>query len=142
MLGEQVEMVSDAMSDVVLAVGPGHTLRQAAEKMAERGVGSAIVMDPEAMGPGVVAERDIVRAVAAGLDLDKEFVTNHMARDTVVAVPSWPLEQAAQMMMKGRCRHLVVVDGNEVVGVVSIRDIVAAWEPIATAVHQSAQATA
>jgi signal-transduction protein with cAMP-binding, CBS, and nucleotidyltransferase domain len=142
MLGEQVEVVSDAMSDVVLSVGPGHTLRQAAEKMAERGVGSAIVMDPEAMGPGLVAERDIVRAVAAGLDLDKEVVTNHMARDTVVAVPSWPLEHAAQMMLKGRCRHLVVVDGNEVIGVVSIRDIVAAWEPIAIAVHGGAEATA
>lgn len=128
-------MVSEAMSDVVLAVGPGHTLRQAAQKMAERGVGSAIVMDPEAMGPGVVAERDIVKAVAAGLDLDAEMVTDHMARDTVVAVPSWPLEQAAQMMLRGRCRHLVVVDGSEVVGVVSIRDIVAAWEPIAMAMH-------
>lgn len=132
-LGEKSDMVSEAMSAVVVAVGPGHTLRQAAQKMAERGVGSAVVIDPEAMGPGVVAERDIVRAVAAGLDLDAELVTNHMARDTVVAVPSWPLAQAAQMMLKGRCRHLVVVDGSEVVGVVSIRDIVAAWEPTAKA---------
>lgn len=128
-------MVSEAMSAVVLTVGPGHTLREAAEKMAERGVGSAVVVDPEAMGPGIVAERDIVKAVAAGLDLDTEVVTNHMARDTVVAVPTWPLEQAAEMMLRGRCRHLVVVDGYEVVGVVSIRDIVAAWEPIASQVH-------
>ena len=110
-------------------------MREAAEKMAERGVGSAVVVDPEAMGPGIVAERDIVKAVAAGLDLDTEVVTNHMARDTVVAVPTWPLEQAAEMMLRGRCRHLVVVDGYEVVGVVSIRDIVAAWEPIASQVH-------
>ncbi len=131
------EVVSEAMSSVVLAVGPGHTLRQAAEKMAEKGVGSAVVIDPEAMGPGVVAERDIVRAVAAGLDLDAELVTHHMARDTVIAVPSWPLEHAAQMMLKGRCRHLVVVEGSEVVGVVSIRDIVAAWEPIAIAMHSA-----
>ncbi|MBJ7470185.1 MAG: CBS domain-containing protein [Solirubrobacteraceae bacterium] len=128
-------MVSDAMSAVVLTVGPGHTLRAAAEKMAERGVGSAVVVDPEAMGPGIVAERDIVRAVAAGLDLDAELVANHMARDTVVAVRDWPLEQAAQMMLKGRCRHLVVVDGTEVAGVVSIRDIVAAWEPLAMQAH-------
>jgi CBS domain-containing protein len=128
-------MVSEAMSDVVVSVGPGHTLRQAAAKMAERGVGSAVIMDPEAMGPGMIAERDIVRAVAAGLDLDHELVTNHMNTDTAVAVPSWPLEHAAQMMLKGRCRHLVVVDGSEVVGVVSIRDIVAAWEPIAAAMH-------
>jgi len=128
-------MVSEAMSEVVVSVGPGHTLRQAAQKMAERGVGSAVILDPEAIGPGMIAERDIVNAVSKGIDLDKALVGDHMNRDTVVAVPSWPLEQAAQMMLKGRCRHLVVVDGSEVVGVVSIRDIVAAWEPIAAAVH-------
>jgi signal-transduction protein with cAMP-binding, CBS, and nucleotidyltransferase domain len=132
-------MVSEAMSAMILTVGPGHTLQEAAEKMAERGVGSAVVVDPEAMGPGIVAERDIVKAVAAGLDLKTEVVTDHMARDTVVAVPNWPLEQAAQMMLKGRCRHLVVVDGYEVVGVVSIRDIVAAWGPSS---EQSSRSTA
>ncbi|MDQ8044506.1 MAG: CBS domain-containing protein [Solirubrobacteraceae bacterium] len=124
------------MSAVVVSVGPGHTLRQAAQKMAERGVGSAVILDPDAAGPGMIAERDIVRAVSKGLDLDSELVGDHMARDTVVAVPNWPLEQAAQMMLRGRCRHLVVVDGSEVVGVVSIRDIVAAWEPIAIAMHE------
>lgn len=131
-------MVSEAMSAVVLTVGPDHTLRDAAQKMAERGVGSAVVVDPDGMGPGIVAERDVVRAVAAGLDLDTERVTHHMARDTVIAVPTWPLEHAAQMMLRGRCRHLVVVDGSEVVGVVSIRDIVASWEPLAQQAHQSA----
>ncbi len=135
-------MVSDAMSNIVLTVGPDHTLRDAATKMAERGVGSAVVVDPDGYGPGLIAERDIVRAVAAGRDLDTEPVRNHMARDTVVAVPSWPLEHAAEMMLRGRCRHLVVVDGNEVVGVVSIRDIVAAWEPIAAAVRNQRAALA
>lgn len=130
-------MVSEAMSAVVLTVGPDHTLREAAQKMAERGVGSAVVNDPDGMGPGIVAERDIVKAVAAGLDLETERVADHMARDTAIAVPTWPLEHAAQMMLKGRCRHLVVVDGSEVVGVVSIRDIVAAWEPLAQQVHRA-----
>jgi CBS domain-containing protein len=135
-------MVSEAMSSVVLTVGPDHTLLEAAKKMAERGVGSAVIVDPDGYGPGIVAERDIVRAVAAGIDLATEMVRDHMARDTVVAVPSWPLEHAAEMMLKGRCRHLVVVDGSEVVGVVSIRDIVAAWEPIAAAVHAKQLASA
>lgn len=124
-------MVSEAMSDAVVTVGPNHTLREAALKMSDRGVGSAVVVDPDGFGPSIIAERDLVRAIAAGLDLDSERVGDHMARNTAVATPSWPLEQAAQMMMRGHCRHLVVVDGSEVVGVVSIRDIVAAWEPIA-----------
>ena len=135
-------MVSEAMSSVVLTVGPDHTLLDAAKKMAERGVGSAVIVDPDGYGPSIVAERDVVRAVAAGLDLSTEMVRDHMARDTVVAVPNWPLEHAAEMMLKGRCRHLVVVDGSEVVGVVSIRDIVAAWEPIAAAVHAKQLAAA
>ncbi|MBO9531970.1 MAG: CBS domain-containing protein [Solirubrobacteraceae bacterium] len=132
-MGEISNMVSDAMSSVVLTVGPDHTLQVAATKMAERGVGSAVVVDPDGYGPGLIAERDIVRAVASGKDLKTERVSDHMARDTVVATPSWPLEHAAEMMMRGRARHLVVVEGREVVGVVSIRDIVAAWEPIAAA---------
>jgi CBS domain-containing protein len=134
-LGEQSKMVSEAMSAVVLSIGPSHTLREAAQRMVERGVGSAVINDPDAMGPGLIAERDIVRAVAAGLDIDTERVVDHMATDTIIAVPSWPLEQAAQVMLKGRARHLVVVDGYEVVGVVSIRDIIAAWEPLAQRAH-------
>lgn len=137
-----MSVVSEAMSSVVLTVGPDHSLQHAATMMAERGVGSAVVLDPDGYGPGIVAERDIVRAVATGLDLSTEPVRNHMARDTAVATPTWPLEHAAEMMMKGRCRHLVVVEGREVVGVVSIRDIVAAWEPIAAAVHAGRLATA
>ena len=135
-MGDHSNMVSDAMSSVVLTVGPDHSLQAAAAKMAERGVGSAVVVDPDGYGPGIVAERDIVRAVAKGMDLNVERVGDHMARDTVVATPDWPLEHAAEMMMKGRCRHLVVVEGREVVGVVSIRDIVVAWEPIAASFHQ------
>ncbi len=131
-------MVSEAMSAVVVTVGPTHTLRDAARAMAEKGVGSAVVVDPDGFGPGIVAERDIVNAVAKGRDLDSELVRDHMARDTAMAVPSWPLEQAAEMMLKGRCRHLVVVDGSDVVGVVSIRDIVASWEPLARRAHNRA----
>ena len=57
-------MVSEAMSAVVVTVGPDHTLREAAVRMAQRGVGSAVVHDPDGMGPGIIAERDIVNAWA------------------------------------------------------------------------------
>lgn len=123
--------VSEAMSAVIVTVGPQHTLADAAKRMTEQGVGSAVINDPDGLGPAVIAERDIVRAVAKGLDPARERVADHVGRATTIAVPEWPLEHAAQMMMKGRCRHLVVVDGSEVVGVVSIRDIVASWAPLA-----------
>src|SRR3954452_190402 len=64
--------VRDGMSTMVLTVGPGHTLRQAACHMAERGVGAAVVVDPEAAGPGIITERDLLEAIGAGQDPDTE----------------------------------------------------------------------
>ena len=73
--------VRDGMSQVVLTVGPGHTLRQAARKMAEQGVGAAVVLDPDAPGPGILTERDVLRSVAAGEDPDTETVADHLTAD-------------------------------------------------------------
>ena len=119
--------VRDGMSEVVLTVGPGHTLRQAARLMAQRKVGAAVVMDPEGEGPGIVTERDILVSVAAGQDPDGELVGDHLTAELVFASPAWSLEQAAAAMVRGGFRHLVVVDGGETVGVLSVRDIVRCW---------------
>ena len=119
--------VRDGMSDVVLTVGPGHSLREAAATMTERHVGAAVVMDPEAPGPGVITERDILRSIAAGQDPDRERVAAHLTSDLVLASPYWSLERAAAAMVRGNFRHLVVVDGAELVGMLSMRDIVRCW---------------
>jgi CBS domain-containing protein len=119
--------VRDGMSSTVLTVGPGHTLRQAARLMVEKRVGAAIVNDPEAPGPGIITERDVLAAVGRGQDPDAESVSNHLTSDIVVAGPDWSLEQAAAEMVKRNFRHLVVVDGAELVGVLSMRDIVRCW---------------
>jgi CBS domain-containing protein len=119
--------VREGMSSVVLTVGPGHTLREAAAQMCARNVGAAIVLDPDLPGPGVITERDILRAVGAGQDPDKELVADHLTHDPIFAQPDWSLERAAQTMVRGRFRHLVVVDGSELVGVLSMRDIVRCW---------------
>src|SRR5918992_5782028 len=66
--------VRDGMSDVVLTVGPGHTLRQAAQLMAKRKVGAAVVLDPESEGPGILTERDILLSLAEGQDPEQEMV--------------------------------------------------------------------
>lgn len=119
--------VRDGMTEVVLTVGPGHSLREAAAAMCARNVGAAVVMDPEAPGPGVITERDILRAVGAGQDPDKELVSDHLTQKLTFAHPEWSLEQAAQAMVRGRFRHLIVVDGGELLGVLSMRDIVRVW---------------
>ena len=119
--------VREGMSDVVLTIGPGHSLREAAHAMCQRNVGAAIVLDPDAPGPGVITERDILRSVAMGGDPDKELVADHLTKDLTFASPDWSLERAAGTMVRGGFRHLVVVDGSELVGILSMRDIVRVW---------------
>jgi len=119
--------VRDGMSDVVLTVGPGHTLRDAARQMARRKVGAAVVVDPDAPGLGIITERDILEAVGAGQDPDTERVGEHQSTGTVYATPEWSLEEAAVAMVQGGFRHLVVCDVGEVQGIVSMRDIVRVW---------------
>ena len=119
--------VSDGMSSVVLTVGPGHTLREAARQMARRGVGAAVVVDPDQQGPGILTERDLLESIGAGEDPDREKVADHLSENLTFAEPTWSLERAAEAMCRGGFRHLVVVDGGELVGVLSMRDIVRCW---------------
>ena len=119
--------VQDGMSEMVLTVGPGHTLRHAAREMSERKVGAAIVLDPDGEGPSIITERDILDAVGAGQDPDAEKVGDHLVRDIVMAAPNWSLERAASEMVRRRFRHLVVIDGPDIVGILSMRDIVRVW---------------
>jgi CBS domain-containing protein len=99
------------MTQEVLTITPGRTLRDAARFLSEHNVGSAVIFDPEQPGPGIVSERDIVRSLGAGQDPDQE--------------------KAADAMARGGFRHLVVVSDGEVQGIISMRDIMAVWRPSA-----------
>jgi CBS domain-containing protein len=121
------DVVGAVMSRELLTVGPGHTLRQVAKVLADAGVGSAIVHDIDSAGIGIITERDILRSVATGQDPDIEVAGEHQTTDVVFATPTWSLYQAADAMRRGGFRHLIVLDAGEVVGMVSVRDIVAAW---------------
>jgi CBS domain-containing protein len=115
------------MTAAVLSIGPGHTIRQATKLMSERKVGAAIVIDPEQPGPGILTERDVVAVVGAGLDPDTETVGAHLSAKLTFASPEWSLEHAAEAMVRGGFRHLVVVESGDIVGVLSMRDIVRCW---------------
>ncbi len=119
--------VRDGMSDSVLTVGPSHSLRDAAKAMSERGVGAAVVIDPDQPGPGIVTERDILHSLGAGEDPESERVADHLSAKLTFAEPGWSLERAAEAMVRGKFRHLIVVDGGDTVGVLSIRDVVRCW---------------
>jgi CBS domain-containing protein len=119
--------VRDGMSSVVLTVGPSHSLHACARLMTERNVGAAVVVDPDGAGPGIITERDILQSVAAGEDPSVEPVGNHLTGELICAAPDWSLEQAAEAMLGGGFRHLLVVNGPELEGILSMRDIVRCW---------------
>ncbi|MEU8822676.1 CBS domain-containing protein [Streptomyces sp. NPDC048636] len=122
--------VRDAMSSVVLTIGPAHTLRQAARLMSARRIGSAVVLDPDTSGLGILTERDILNSLGEGQDPDLETAHSHTTADVVFAAPGWTLDQAARTMTHGGFRHLIVLDAGDPVGVVSVRDIIRCWAPV------------
>jgi CBS domain-containing protein len=119
--------VRAGMSSMVVTVSPGLTLHDAARSMADHKVGAAVVIDPEQPGPGIVTERDVLQSVAKGQDPAAELVRDHLSPQLTFAAPDWSLEHAAEAMVRGGFRHLVVVDGGALVGVLSMRDIVRCW---------------
>jgi CBS domain-containing protein len=137
--------VEDGMSMVVLTIGPAHTLREAARMMHARQVGAAVVIDPDDAGIGILTERDILRSVAAGESPDTEVAGDHYTQDVVFAARNWTMEAAAAAMVRGGFRHLVVIEGQEVVGLLSMRDIVRCWSaarvPAQSGAPAGAQAT-
>ncbi|HXW87077.1 MAG TPA: CBS domain-containing protein [Streptosporangiaceae bacterium] len=119
--------VRDGMTKVILSVGPAHTLREAARLMSGQRVGAAVVVDPSHPAIGILTERDILDSIGAGQNPDDELVADHRTADVVFAAPDWTLEQAASAMSAGNFRHLIVIDGHDVAGLLSMRDIVRCW---------------
>jgi CBS domain-containing protein len=115
------------MSKVVLTIGPGHTLREAARMMTDKDVGAAVVVDEDAPGPGILSERDLLTSIGRGQDPDDERVVDHMSDTVITATSDWSLERAATEMAHRRIRHLVIVERGQLIGILSMRDIMRVW---------------
>jgi CBS domain-containing protein len=123
--------VRDAMTEDVLTITPGRSLREAARFMTDHNVGAVVIIDPEEPGPGIVTERDVVRSLGAGQDPDSELVRDHLTARATFADGDWDLEKAADAMARGGFRHLVVVEDGELAGIISMRDLIEVWRPSA-----------
>lgn len=121
--------VREAMTEDVLTITPGRSLREAARIMVEHNVGALVIIDPEQPGPGIVTERDLVRSLGSGEDPDQEVVSDHLTSKATFADAEWGLEEAADAMASGGFRHLVVVSNGDVAGIISMRDIMHVWRP-------------
>lgn len=120
-------LVRDGMNAIVVTVGPDHTLREAARRMTAHGVGAAVVIDSEGAGPGIITERDILHSNGVGQSIDSEYVRGHLTSEVVYAAADWSLEKAAAAMVRGGFRSIIVIDGSDVVGILSMRDVVRCW---------------
>ena len=109
------------MSRDLLTVAAGYRLGEVAQRMCERDVGAVLVMDGEAL-TGILTERDVLRAVAAGIQ-DDTVVSDWMTRDPETMSPDDTTQHAAVLMIHGGFRHMPLVEGDKVVGMLSIRDL-------------------
>jgi CBS domain-containing protein len=114
--------IVDVMGVHLVAIAPDRSVRQAIEKMMEARVGCVVVCD----GPrlvGIFTERDVLRLAGEGADLDALIVGEVMTTRLVVVGPADDIVDAARLMREHEIRHLPVVDGENVLGVVGIREV-------------------
>jgi CBS domain-containing protein len=115
--------IRELMSRDLLTVVPEDTLGDAAEKMAGRGVGAALVMDAGRL-VGILTERDLLAAVAARVQTSEAPVREWMTERPVTVPEATSIERAASIMVKNGFRHLPIADGEQTIGIVSLRDVV------------------
>lgn len=115
----------ELMNTSVVSATSDCAVAEAAARMVAAGVGSAVIMQGAFLA-GILTERDVLRAAASGEDLRESVVSEWMTPDPQSAGPDVSAEEAAQLMLRGGFRHLPVVEGKEVRGVVSLRELFAA----------------
>jgi predicted transcriptional regulator len=117
-----MKLLRDVAIRHLLTVDPAASLRRAAKVMTERGVGCAVVVEKEKVA-GIVTERDLLRAIADDKIMDDAKVEDVMTRDVVSGAPGWEIVRAVRTMTDGGFRHLLVMEMDDPVGIVSLRDL-------------------
>jgi CBS domain-containing protein len=125
MLGDAVTQLGDFMAREVVAVAPEDTLGEAAQRMTDKGIGSAVVLDHGRL-IGILTERDLLKAMAGRVHASEARVREWMTADPVVASGTTPASEAARTMLARGFRHLPVVEEGRTIGIVSLRDVMRA----------------
>jgi CBS domain-containing protein len=114
--------LGELMTGAVVSVAPEDTLGEAAERMAEDGVGSAVVLDSGRL-IGILTERDLLRAVAGRVHTSEARVREWMTVDPLTATETTSADEAMRTMLEQGFRHLPVIEGGRTIGVVSLREL-------------------
>jgi CBS domain-containing protein len=133
--------IRDVMTESVVTAPPDCPVRHVAELMRERNVGSVVLVDGEGRPAGFVTDRDLaVSVLADGRDPD-ELVTGHASTPVVTAEPDMAVEEAAELMVRHGIRRLPVLDGNAMVGILTLDDLAVRTGDLELAQHMTAQIT-
>lgn len=117
--------VREVMSTGVVTLPGATPMVEAARHMVRRHIGSVLVVDG-AMLSGILTERDVLRAAAKPSDMAAEPVSRWMSPEPIWCSPGIDTEEAAEMMLSGGFRHLPVLEGGDLIGIVSLRDVLSA----------------
>jgi CBS domain-containing protein len=117
-----MKLLRDVAIRHLVTVAPQSSLRRASKVMTDRGVGAAVVIHNEGVA-GIITERDILHALADGKDVDEALVEQEMTADVVSGAPGWDILRAVHTMTEGGFRHLLVMEMDDPVGIVSLRDL-------------------
>ena len=117
-----MKMLRDVAVRHLLTIDCKASLRRASKVMTDRGVGCAVVIDKEKVA-GIITERDILHAVAEEQNVDETVVESVMTANVVSGSPGWDLVKAVKTMTEGGFRHLLVMEMDDPVGIVSLRDL-------------------
>jgi CBS domain-containing protein len=131
-----MKLLRDVAVRHLLTIDPTSTLRRAAQVMSERGVGCAVAIEKEKVA-GIITERDLLHAIAREQNLDSTSVADVMTREVVSGESGWDLLKAIKTMTDGGFRHLLVMDMDDPIGIVSLRDLM---DSMAEMVQASASA--
>lgn len=133
-----MKLLRDVAVRHLLTVDPNSSIRRAAKVMSDRSVGCAIAIEKEAVA-GIITERDILHAIAREQNIDETTVADVMTREVVSGESGWDLLKAVKTMIDGGFRHLLVMDMDDPVGIVSLRDLM---DSMAEMVQSEAPASA
>jgi CBS domain-containing protein len=117
-----MKLLRDVAIRHLVTVSPDTTIRRAAKVMTDRGVGAAVVIADEKVA-GIVTERDVLHSVAENDDPDVTKVEQLMTREVISGAPGWDILRAANTMTEGGFRHLLVMEMDDPIGIVSLRDL-------------------
>lgn len=120
--------VRNLMKAPVVTIEPGRSVREAAMLMQDNVIGSVVVHE-SGRAVGIMTERDVLRAVAEGRDVEQTSVDDLMTKNLVTGAPNWDVVVAASVMTAHRIRHLVVQEQDRVLGVLSLRDVLSTFLP-------------